>query len=161
FGWRTALLLAAAPALVLVPALLALDEPARPQKAEAAGSPASLLRVPALWWITVSGALVNFILYSFSYFIAAFLTRVHGLTVAEAGVWSGLGSGVAGAAGALAVAASGARLRFAAWASFTAAPLAWIAIRLPRGRAAAAIALLMIAYGLWQTYYGPVYAAIQ
>jgi hypothetical protein len=52
-------------------------------------------------------------------------------------------------------------LRFAAWAALAAAPLAWIAIRLPRGRAGAAIALLMVAYGLWQTYYGPVYAGIQ
>src|SRR5262249_20559535 len=104
---------------------------------------------------------VNFILYSFSYFIAAFLTRSHGLTVAEAGVWSGIGSGIAGAGGALAVVALRARMRFAAWASLAAAPAAWIAIQLPRGPPPAAIALLMFAYGLWQTYYGPVYATIQ
>jgi MFS family permease len=161
FGWRTALVLAAVPAVLLVPALLWLDEPVRSRKGPAAAGVSTLLRIPALWWITLSGALVNFIMYSFSYFIAAFLTRFHGLSVAEAGVWSGVGSGAAGMAGALAVVAFGGRLRFAATAALAAAPLAWIAIGLPRGNAAAAITLLMLAYGLWQMYYGPVYAAIQ
>ena len=64
-------------------------------------------------------------------------------------------------AGALAVVAYGGRLRFAATAALLAAPLAWASIRLPRGNAVAAIVLLMLAYGLWQMYYGPVYAAIQ
>ncbi len=106
-------------------------------------------------------------LYSFSYFLAAFLTRFHGLSVARAGVWSGLGSGAAGMAGALVVIAcgdrfrDGGRLRFASAAALAAAPLAYAAIRLPRGHAAAAVTLLMLAYGLWQMYYGLTYAAIQ
>ena len=161
FGWRTALGLAAAPALLLVPALLLLPEPLRVNKSAGQMTAVSLLRIPALWWITLSGAMLNFILYSFSYFIAAFLTRFHGMSVAEAGVWSGLGSGVAGMAGALTVVAVGGRLRFAGAAALLATPLAWVAIRLPRGEAHGAIALLMLAYGLWQMYYGPVYAAIQ
>jgi len=161
FGWRAALALAAAPALLLVPALLALPEPPRAGKTAEAPSAASLLRIPALWWLALSGAIVNFILYGFSYFIAAFLTRFHGLTVAQAGVWSGLGSGVAGVLGGLAVVTFGGGLRLAMAASLAAAPLAWIAIGLPHGSAAAAVVLLMMSYGLWQMYYGPVYAAIQ
>jgi MFS family permease len=161
FGWRMALTLAAAPALLLVPALMFLPEPLRHKKSGAQMSAASLLRIPALWWITLSGAIANFIMYSFSYFIAAFLTRFHGMSVAQAGVWSGLGSGAAGMAGALTVVAIGGRLRLAAAAALLATPLAWIAIRLPQGEARGAIALLMLAYGLWQMYYGPVYAAIQ
>jgi MFS family permease len=161
FGWRTALTLAAAPALLLVPALLLLPEPVRANQSAGQIGAVSLLRIPALWWMTLSGAMVNFILYAFSYFVAAFLTRFHGMSVAQAGVWSGLGSGIAGVGGALTVVAVGGRLRFAAAAALLAAPLAWIAIRLPRGEAYAAIALLMAAYGLWQMYYGPVYAAIQ
>jgi predicted MFS family arabinose efflux permease len=160
FGWRAALALAAAPALLLVPALLMLNEPKHVRKQAASGA-GKLLRIPALWWITLSGAVVNFILYSFSYFVAAFLTRFHGLSVAQAGVWSGLGSGIAGVLGALTVVKFGGRLQFAAAAAFAAAPLAWLAIRLPRGNTVAAILLLMAAYGLWQMYYGPVYAAIQ
>ena len=165
YGWRAALALAAAPAALLVPALLWLPEPER--SGGAAPKAASILRIPALWWIAVSGAVVNFVLYSFSYFIAAFLTRFHGLSVAQAGVWSGIGSGAAGIAGALAAGAFGdrvqgaGRLRFAGLAALVAAPLSYFAIGLPRGTAAAAIVLLMAAYGLWQMYYGLVYAAIQ
>ena len=137
-----------------------LDEPPRAEAAIAA-APWSLLRIPALWWLAISGAIVNFILYSFSYFVSAFLTRFHGLSVAQAGVWSGIGSGVAGLLGGVAVVQFGARLRFAAAAALTAAPVAWLAIGLPRGNAGLAVVLLMLAYGLWQMYYGPVYAAIQ
>jgi MFS family permease len=161
FGWRAALELAAAPSVLLVPALLMLDEPVHRRKSASAAPAWELVRLPALWWITLSGAVVNFILYSFSYFVAAFLTRFHGLSVAQAGLWSGLGSGVAGVLGALAVVRFGGRLRFAAMAALAAAPLAFLAIRLPRGNAVGAIVLLMAAYGLWQMYYGPVYATIQ
>jgi hypothetical protein len=138
-----------------------LQDPPRARTSAAAPAASSILRIPALWWLAISGAIVNFILYSFSYFVAAFLTRFHGLSIAQAGVWSGIGSGIAGLLGGLAVVQFGARLRFAAAAALAAAPVAWLAIRLPRGNAAAAVVLLMAAYGLWQTYYGPVYAAIQ
>ncbi|HUB34602.1 MAG TPA: MFS transporter [Bryobacteraceae bacterium] len=170
YGWRIALALAAAPAALLVPAVSWLREPPRPaEKLPGGGSSSvrSLLRVRALWWIAISGALANFVLYSFSYFLAAFLTRFHGLSVARAGVWSGLGSGAAGILGALAVIAAGdrtrngGRLHFAAAAALVAAPIAYAAIRLPSGHAGVAVGLLMIAYGLWQMYYGLTYAAIQ
>jgi len=169
-GWRAALALAAAPALVLVPALLWMKEPAGRQIAGAAGDhpgARSLLRIPALWWIAASGAIVNFILYSFSTFIAAFLTRFHGLSVAQAGLWSGIGSGAAGILGAVAAGAFGdrardaGRIRFAALAAMLSVAPATIAIALPAGTAAMAIPLLMLAYGLLQMYYGLVYAAIQ
>lgn len=161
FGWRAALALAAAPALVLVPVLLSRPEPPRAAASAAPAGVGSLARIPALWLLAISGAAVNFVLYAFSYFVAAFLTRYHGVSVAEAGVWSGVGSGAAGVLGALAVMTFGGGLRLAAGASLAAAPLAWIAIGLPRGNGAAAVLLLMAAYGLWQMYYGPVYAAIQ
>jgi len=170
YGWRIALALAAAPAALLVPAVSWLREPPRPTERLPGGGSSSLrslLRVRALWWIAISGALANFVLYSFSYFLAAFLTRFHGLSVARAGVWSGLGSGAAGILGALAVIAAGdrtrngGRLHFAAAAALVAAPIAYAAIRLPSGHAGVAVGLLMIAYGLWQMYYGLTYAAIQ
>ncbi len=168
YGWRVAMALAAAPGLLLVPALLALDE--RPRKVEepAGGAPfRTILRIPALWWLAVSGALVNFILYSFSTFISPFLSRYHGLSVGQAGVWSGVGSGVAGLLGAAVAASQGdrsigaGRVTFAAVAAVAAAPAAAIGIASPRGATAVAIPLLMIAYGLLQMYYGLIYAAIQ
>lgn len=171
FGWRMALVVAAAPALLLVPALTALREPPRVKQPESGPvSPAALARIPAFWWIAGSGAIVNFLLYSFSFFLPSFLTRVHGLSVAQAGLATGIGSGVAGAAGAVAAGylgdritaelASG-RLRRAATAVLVAAPLAFAALRLTRESAWAVVPLLMVAYGLWQMYYGLVYAAIQ
>jgi len=129
-----------------------------------------LARIPAFWWIAASGALVNFMLYSFSLFLPAFLTRYHGLSVARAGVWTGVGAGTAGILGALAAGYLGdgatrdlgrRRLLLAAAAAALAAIPAWAAITQPAGSALAAVLLLMLAYGLWQTYYGLVYAAIQ
>ncbi len=184
YGWRTALVLAAVPAVLLIPMLLRLDEPPRGKQIQSRAGYRDLLRIHALWWIAASGAIVNFVLYSFSTFVAAFLTRYHGLSVARAGVWSGLGSGAAGLLGAFAAGALGDRVitgtgtfqkmwggrpRPGAWRVFlaaasalVAAPLAWTAIALPPGAALAlCITLLMAAYGLWQMYYGLVYAAIQ
>src|SRR5260370_14526980 len=59
YGWPVALILAAAPALLLVPALLFLPEPkrgaseARPEPL-APGSMWTILRIPTLWWIIAS-----------------------------------------------------------------------------------------------------------
>jgi MFS family permease len=211
WGWRVALLLAAVPAVALVPALLALAEPPRGGAIQAADarlransltasygtepsrasnrsrdregavqgeaaiprvslSPWLLVRIPAFWWIAASGAIVNFMLYSFSLFLPAFLTRVHGLSVARAGVWSGVGSGIAGVLGALAAGYFGdratrdlgrRRLLLAAAAAAVAAVPSYAAVTQPAGSVFAAVLLLMLAYGLWQTYYGLVYAAIQ
>ena len=204
-GWRIALAVAAAPALLLVPALLWLQEPpragradplvragppgpalgpveseSRPQQKADEGvgrgpggpppnSPLALLRIPALAWISASGAILNFALYSFSSFLPALLTRYHGLAVGQAGIWAGVGSGAAGILGAVAAGAWGdrvirrranGRLLLAAAASLAAAPFAAAGIHMPAGSAAAALALLMPAYGLLQMYYGLVYAAI-
>ena len=170
WGWRTAMALAALPALVLIPAVLALPEPCRgaaePSAAREHVTPWALLRVPAFRWIIVSGALVNATLYSYSVFLAAFLTRWHGFTVGQAGFWAGIGSGAAGIAGGFAAGAWGdhrprGRLRAAALASVAAAPAALAGIMLPPGQAAAAVVLMMSAYGLLNMYYGLVYSAIQ
>ena len=168
WGWRAALALAAAPAVLLVPAILGLREPDRPAPTVAAASadPLSLFRIPSLRWIAASGAILNFALYSFSSFLPAFLKRYHGLSVAQAGVWTGLGSGVAGVSGAILAGTLGdrflgrGRLLLAAAAALAAAPLAFAAIALPPATPAYALALIMPAYGLLQMYYGLVYAAI-
>jgi MFS family permease len=132
-------------------------------------SPRILLRIPALWWIAASGAIANFALYSFSAFLPAFLKRYHGMSVGQAGLWTGIGSGVAGVLGAVLAGFwgdrilrrwSNGRLLLAAGAALLAAPLAFLAIAMPAGNAAGALALIMPAYGLLQTYYGLVYAAI-
>lgn len=171
WGWRVALGLASAPAALLVPALWWLREPERAAGGSLArgATPLGLLRIPALGWIAASGAIANFALYSFSAFLPAFLQRYHGLRVGPAGLATGIGCGVAGVAGAVLAGLwgdriisrwSNGRLLLAAGASLSAAPLAFGALALPAGRAAAALTLIMPAYGLLQMYYGLVYAAI-
>jgi len=163
YGWRAAMTLAAIPAMALVPAVLWLPEPARAAAPASGRQSLSFLRLPAFWWIAASGAIVNSALYSFSYFLPAFLTRVHGLTVGQAGLWTGIGSGAAGIAGAVVAGAWGdrtPRLRLAAIAALLAAFPVFSALRLPAGSALGVTALAMVGYGLLQTYYGLVYAAL-
>jgi predicted MFS family arabinose efflux permease len=166
-GWRVALATAALPAVLLIPALAWLREPGGERRSAGRAEPqpwTPLLKIRAFWWIVASGAIVNFGLYSFSAFVAAFLTRVHGFSLGEAGLASGIGSGAAGILGALAAGMIGdraarpaPRLRLAAWAALAAVLPAFAAIRLETGF----LVPLMLAYGLLQMYYGLVYAAIQ
>jgi MFS family permease len=159
----------AARACCSYPRCASLDEPVRGASEERhlATSTAppvwSILRIPTMWWIIASGALVNFNLYALATFFPAFLTRYHGLSVGQAGLWAGVGYAVAGIAGGAIAGAWGdrvihkrkdGRMLSAAVAALVAAPLALIGIRQPAGGAAASIALIMIAYGFLNMYYG-------
>ena len=138
WGWRAALVVAALPALFLIPALARLDEPARgasetlPRRAAQSRPVRAILRIPTMWWIIASGALVNFNLYALATFFPAFLTRYHGLSVGRAGLWAGVGYGVAGIAGGLLAGAWGDRVlrkrkdgRMLSAAAAAAAALPW------------------------------------
>jgi MFS family permease len=175
FGWRAAMVLAAAPALLLVPLLLMLDEPARGASerhgtAAVAGSIWQVLRIPAFWWIAISGALVNFNLYAIATFLPALFGRIHHMGVARAGIATGviyaiggvLGGSLAGAWGDRIVqhGRSG-RMLMAAVASLASAPLSYFGLQQGYGRIALVVSLLTVAYGLLNMYYGLVYASIQ
>lgn len=173
WGWRASLVLAALPALLLTPALLALDEPARGaselRRLAGKASAWSILRIPTMWWIIASGALVNFNLYALSTFFPAFLTRYHGLSVGQSGLSAGLGYAVAGILGGILAGMWGdriirhrpdGRMLSAAAAALLAVPAALAGIGQPAGSAALAVSLIMAAYGLLNTYYGLVYSAI-
>ncbi len=174
FGWRAALVLAAAPAVILTPALLALREPARGASEAhlSAGrniSAWSLVRIPTFWWIVASGALVNFNLYTLGTFLPAFLTRVHGLTVSQSGFWLGLGHVLAGIFAALAGGIVGdwafrkrrnGRMLAASASALAAAPLALWAVMQPAGAWVSATILMCAAYGLLNMYYGTVYSSL-
>jgi MFS family permease len=176
FGWRRALMLAAGPAILLIPALLALKEPkrgaaeARPFTGEERPSAWSLLKIPTFWWIIASGAMVNFNLYVIGTFLPAFLTRFHGLTVGQAGIWAGIGHGVSGVAGGITAGFIGdwaihrwknGRMLVASFAALLAAPASFLGILAPAGSVLPAILLLMFWYGLMNMYYGNVYSALQ
>ena len=175
YGWRAAMILAAAPALLFVPILLLLHEPQR-GAAEmhraplVSGSIWTLLRIPTLWWIIASGALLNFDMYALATFLPAFLSRIHGLSLASAGVGSGIvyivggvsGGTLAGHLGDSIVRRRGdGRLRFAALTALLAAPAAFLGVLQPAGSFLLAVTFITLAYALLTSYYGFVYSAIQ
>src|SRR5206468_400517 len=56
-------------------------------------------RIPTLWWIIASGAILNFIAYAFYVFLSSFLIRVHGLSIGSTGIAAGLLYGIGGVCG--------------------------------------------------------------
>jgi MFS family permease len=175
FGWRTAMMIAALPSVLLIPLLLTLPEPERGaselRKSSApTGSMWSVLRIPTLWWIIASGALLNFNMYAFGTFLPAFFSRVHGLSLAQSGIVVGIVYAVGGIGGGMLAGRigdhvihkrkDGRMLAAAALALFT-APMALFGILQPAGSLALAIPLIMLAYGGCNTYYGFVYSSIQ
>ncbi len=175
YGWRVSMALAAAPALLLVPALLMLREPARgasePNSASfAADSVWAILRIPTLWWIIGSGVLLNFNAYSIASFLPALLSRVHGLSLAASGVASGIVYILGGVIGGMLAGVLGdsivrrrrdGRLLIASVASLVAAPLACLAILQPVGSLFATVIFFALMYAALTSYYGLVYSAIQ
>ncbi|HKD80120.1 MAG TPA: MFS transporter [Candidatus Angelobacter sp.] len=179
-GWRAAMVVAAAPALVLIPLLLLLKEPERGASEKRVAEPA---RASSLWqvlgelltnrtflWIALSGALVNFNLYGIALFFPALFGRIHHMNVAQAGRTMGiiyaiggvLGGWIAGWLGDRVVRGSGGgRMRIAAIAALLAVPMSYFGIRQGYGAISLALPLLTAAYGLLNMYYGLVYASIQ
>jgi MFS family permease len=174
YGWRIAMIVAAMPALLLIPALLALPEPQRgasePQMALDRTSMWAVLRLPTLWWVIASGVFLNFSAYAFGTFLPAFLGRVYKLSLASAGVTAGLvylAGGLAGAAVAGLLGDSiirrrqNGRLLIAAAIALLNVPLAGLGIFPVAGSLVVALVFLALGYAGISSYYGLVYAAIQ
>jgi len=151
------------------PALLLLPEPKR-GASEICPAPLvpsstwTILRIPTLWWIIASGALLNFNMYAIATFLPAFLSRVHGLSLASSGTVSGVvyitggltGCALAGYVGDAAIRRrKDGRLRIAALTSLAAAPLACFGVLQPAGSLLAAVIFLTLTYSLLTSYYGP------
>jgi MFS family permease len=175
YGWRAAMVFAAAPALLMVPALLLLHEPLRGASETlpaplAHGSMWKILRIPTLWWIIASGALLNFNLYAFAMFLPAFLSRVHGLSLAHSGVATGTVYLLGGVSGGVLAGYLGdwivlrrkdGRMLSAALMSIVAIPFACIGILEPAASLVTAMVFLGLTYSALTMYYGLVYSAIQ
>ncbi len=175
YGWRAAMVFAAIPALLLVPALLMLHEPQRgaSELHHAPLLPASMwsvLRIPTFWWIIASGALLNFNAYAFATFLPAFLSRVHGLSLAKSGIATGIVYLAGGVSGGVVAGVLGdsivhrrrdGRMLCAALLALVAIPFACAGILQPAGSLYLAMAFLVLTYASLTTYYGLVYSAIQ
>lgn len=175
YGWRRAMVTAALPALLLLPALLFLKEPQR-GASEPTRNPLAqtsiwnVLRIPTLWWIILSGALLNFCAYAFATFLPAFLSRVHGLSVANSGRATGTLYLLGGVSGGILSGRLGdyiihrrqdGRMLCAAAMALVTVPLACIGILQPRGSLLLATIFLGLMYASLSSYYGFVYSAIQ
>jgi MFS family permease len=175
YGWRAAMILAALPAVLLVPALFFLPEPERGaseirKTASDSSSPWAILRLPTLWWIILSGAFVNFNLYVLATFLPAFFSRLHHLSLANSGIAMGILYLVGGVGGGLFAGYLGdsivrrrkdGRLRIAALAALVAAPFALLGVAQPAGSFYSAASFFMLAFACLTMYYGLVYSSIQ
>ncbi|MCZ2146153.1 MAG: MFS transporter [Bryobacterales bacterium] len=175
FGWRAAMMVAALPTVVLVPLLLRTPEPERGatelRKENAApASIGSILRIPTLWWIIASGALLNFNMYAFGTFLPAFFSRVHGLTLAQSGIAVGVAYLTGGIGGGMLSGKIGdhvvhrrkdGRMPAGAALALLTAPAAFFGILQPAGSLLPALFLIALAYGGCNSYFGFVYASIQ
>ncbi|HKA00409.1 MAG TPA: MFS transporter [Candidatus Solibacter sp.] len=173
YGWRAAMALAAAPAVLLIPLTLRLAEPARGaaeshHESLPKSSMTAILKVPTMWWIIASGALLNFNMYAIATFLPAFLSRIHGLTLARSGYATGVVFAVGGITGGLLAGRLGdrvirkrenGRMLVAAVISAIGAPFAFLGIG--ADSIYVAIPLVTVAYGTLNAYYGLVYSAIQ
>src|SRR2546426_2279460 len=70
----------------------------------------AIVKIPTMWWIIASGALLNFNMYAIATFLPAFLSRIHGLTLARSGIATGMVFAIGGLAGGFTAARVGDRV---------------------------------------------------
>ncbi len=174
YGWRAAMVIAAVPAVLLIPLLLRLREPQRGaaethrDELSVKDSTRAMVRIPTLWWIVASGATLNFNMYALGLFMPAYLSRIHHVSLAGSGIGTGITYAAGGITGSLFAGWLGdrvvhrskhARMLWAAALSLAGAPVAYLGILNDDVRVS--VALITLFYGCLCTYYGFVYAAIQ
>jgi predicted MFS family arabinose efflux permease len=178
WGWRAALLIAAAPGVLCAIAALFIREPPRGMvedhqvgQKRRPGSPYKLvLSIRTLWWIILSGALHNFNMYALGSFLASFLIRYHGVTLSQAGLISMLVYGLSGivgligggiAADALYRRRTDGRLLVATVSIAICAPFMFLSLTRPPGDVLGFALLMGTGVGVMYAYYATVYSAIQ
>ena len=173
WGWRAAFFLACAPGLILAGLALLIREPKRgateQQPAVRVKAPyRTVLSIPTIWWIILSGIMFNFNAYAVNVFQTAFLQRFHGLDIAQAANISAVSLGLVGVVGLLVGGWLGDRFRFpsrrltlAAVGFLAAAPCVFFALQQPKG-GIVVFAILMSVFTMCTfMYYATVYSALQ
>jgi MFS family permease len=177
-GWRGALFVAAIPGVMLGLLAFFLPEPVRggadgqAERAPTADPHAirEILQIPTMWWIILSGALLNINMYAMGGFLTSFMIRYHGLEIGSANYFVSVVYGFGGGLGMLAGGWLGdraalhrvnGRLRVAALALVMAAPLVVMALQQTRGSYWDFAFLMLPGCFLHYIYYSTVYASIQ
>ncbi len=178
YGWRAAFLVAGIPGVLAAVAALFIDEPQRGTKDLGGGQALlpvphpwkTLLSIPTLWWLIISGALHNFNMYALGSFLSPLLMRYHGASLREAGLMTMIVYGLSGIPGLLiggmladrwAMRRRDGRLLIAAICTGLAAPLMWIALAQPSRATTLFIVFGALACMVMYVYYASVYATLQ
>jgi MFS family permease len=180
YGWRAAFFVAGIPGVLAAIAALFIAEPARGTKDVSTGAAAAsaavsspfrtLLRIPTLWWLILSGALHNFNMYALGTFLAPLLMRYHGADLRQAGVITTVVYGLSGIPGLLIGGALAdqwgmkrrdGRLLVAAIATGLSAPLMALALGRPARDTMLFVILGGLACAFMYVYYASVYATLQ
>ena len=178
YGWRMAFYVACIPGLFIAVLALRVPDPPRgasesfPMAGRAhAGSPYwTILKIPTMCLIIVTGALFNFIMYALATFLPAFISRYHSLDLRLSTTIAALAFGLTGVPGLLLggwaadraaqFRASG-RLLVGFGATMAAAIFLGLAFSQLPGRVTAFVALLGTGCMIAFAYYASVYATIQ
>jgi predicted MFS family arabinose efflux permease len=180
FGWRAAFLIACIPGLLFAWLALRIAEPRRGAvEAEKSAVPLdappespfrSVLKLPTMWWIILSGIFHNFNMYAINAFQTPFLQRFHEMGLRQASNVSAISLGAVGAIGLLAGGwladkisnrRRDGRLLLAACSMAIAAPSIYLALSQPKGSIMAFMSLMAVGTMTMFVYYATVYAAIQ
>jgi MFS family permease len=180
FGWRAAFLFACVPGVIIAIMALWIREPVRGaldagRVVTTAGTATknafvTVLGLPTMWWIIMSGIFHNFNMYAINTFNTAFLQRFHHMSLLNASYVSSIAVGAVGAIGLLlggwladkmSVKRRNGRLVLSASAMAIAAPCIFLAINQPSGAITAYLILMALGTITMYVYYATVYAAIQ
>jgi MFS family permease len=179
YGWRAAFWFACVPGIILALMALRIPEPVRggldPGRVvtnSAAGKSAfvTVLSLPTMWWIIMSGIFHNFNMYAINSFNTPFLQRFHELSLLNASYVSSISVGAVGAIGLLvggwladkmSAKRRNGRLVLSAGAMAIAAPCIFLAINQPKESIAAYVIFMTMGTITMFVYYATVYSAIQ
>lgn len=178
YGWRVSFYVAGIPGLILAILAWRIADPVRGASEalpSAARAPEGLpylhvLGIPTMRWLIVSGALLNFNMYTIGTFLPAFMSRYHALNLKQANAATAIVFGAVGIPGLLigGWAADFARKHFpsgrpllAALASLLAAPFLFFAFQQRPGEILSFALLMGTGCMLSYVYYAAAYAAIQ
>jgi len=180
YGWRAAFWFACIPGILLAVMARGIAEPARgaldvgrviTTPKDAVKSPfATVLALPTMWWIILSGIFHNFNMYAINSFNTPFLQRFHEMSLLNANFVSSISVGAVGAIGLLAggwladkmsARRRNGRLVLSACAMAIAAPCIFMAINQPKGSITAYVLFMAMGTITMYVYYATVYSAIQ